>query len=241
MLVRLRGAAFWLAGAALLSSPTFVSAQACSPELQAQIRLTGTIYDDRHPERSLAILGGAAARKAVYRCGSRWGQLQILEVHPRAVLVASATDGPCWLRMTRPARISSSPAAPPVRPARRNAFSSTELEHSIQKVQSNVYRVDRSLLERAFSRASALASSTRTRTIQQHGAAVGLMFTRIASGGLFESLGLKRGDTLKTLNGFQVASVEGMLEAKTQLTSAPRLSLALVRGGRQMTIEYRLY
>ena len=240
MLVRLRGPAFWLACAALLSCPTLASAQACSPELQAQVRLTGTIYDDRHPERSLAILGGSSARKAVYRCGSRWGQLQILEVHPRAVLVASASDGPCWLRMTRPAARPGTPAPPP-RTTRRNAFSSTELEHSIQKVQSNVYRVDRSLLERAFSRASALAGSTRTRTIQQHGAAVGLMLTRIASGGLFESLGLKRGDTLKTLNGFQVASVEGMLKAKTQLTAAPRLSLALVRGGRQMTIEYRLY
>ena len=239
MLVPLQGPAFWLACAALLSSPALASAQACGPELQAQVRLTGTIYDDRHPERSLAILGGPSARRAaVYRCGSRWGQLQILEVHPRAVLVASSSDGPCWLRMTRTAR-TSTPA--PARPARRNAFSSTELEHSIQKVQSNVYRVDRSLLERAFSRAGALAGSTRTRTIQQHGAAVGLMLTRLAAGGLFEAIGLKRGDMLKTLNGFQVASLEGMLKAKTQLTEAPRLSLALVRGGRQLTIEYRLY
>lgn len=239
----MRSPAIWLGVAALLGSPALARAQACSPELQAQVRLSGTIYDDRHPERSLVILTAASARKAaVYRCGSRVGQLRILEVHPRAVLVNSETDGPCWLRMTKPGRTSA-----PVRPAnarppsaRRNAFSTTELEHAIQKLQSNVYRVDRSLLERALARASELSRSTRTRVIQQHGATVGLVLTAIASDGLLEHLGLKRGDMLKTLNGFQVASIDGMLKAKTQLSSAPRLSLALVRGGSQMTIEYRM-
>jgi general secretion pathway protein C len=219
--------------------------EACSRELQAQLQLRGTIYDDRHPERSFVILGGASSRKAaVYRCGSRWGYLRILEVHPRAVLVSSDAHAPCWLRMTRVSRGAAARPSPPARAnlprARRGAFSSTELEQSIQKLQTNVYSVDRSLMDRAIARASKISRSTRTRVVQQHGNTVGLMLTRIASGGLFAHLGLKRGDMLKTINGFQLASIDGMLKAKAQLSSASRLSLAVVRRGRPMTIEYRV-
>jgi general secretion pathway protein C len=138
----------------------------------------------------------------------------------------------------------STAPAPPVRVNRvrrsRTAFSSDELEQSIERLQTGVYRVDRTLLERAFARAPRIARATRARTVQGHGSPVGLSLTRIPAGGLFEHLGLKRGDILKTVNGYQIASMDGMLSARTQLASASRLSLALVRGGRPMTLEYRI-
>jgi type II secretory pathway component PulC len=218
---------------------------ACRPELQAALRLSGTVYDERHPELSLAILGAPSTRKtAVYRCGSRWGSLHILEVRPRAVLVSTETEDPCWIPLTRPSASPPAPrAAPPARASShrsRTAFTSDELEQSIQRVQPGVYRVDRTLLERAMSRAAQIARTTRTRTITSHGSPVGLALTRIASDGLFEHLGLKRDDLLKTVNGFQVASVDGMLSARTQLASASRLSLSLVRAGKPVTLEYRM-
>jgi hypothetical protein len=217
----------------------------CSPELQAAVRLGGTIYDGRHPDRSLAILGTPSTRKmAVYRCGSRWGYIEILAVRPRAVLLSTESDPPCWLQMTRPNTPTPPPAragAPaPTKHRSRIAFSSDELEQSIRMIQPGVYRVERALLERAFKRATEIARTTRTRTIQAHGSVVGLSLTRIPSGGLFERLGMKRGDVLKTVNGFQIGSLDGMLKARTQLGSAPRLSLAFVRDGKPMTFEYRI-
>jgi hypothetical protein len=217
----------------------------CRPELQASIRLSGTVYDTRHPERSLAIMGAPSThRMAVYRCGSRWGDLQILAVRPRAVLLSTESDAPCWLPMTRPN--NPAPPARPTPPPRarthrsRTAFSSDELEQSIQRIQPGVYRVDRTLLDRAFARAAQIARTTRTRTVEAHGSPVGIALTRIPSGGLLEHLGMKRGDLLKTVNGFQIASIDGMLKARTQLAPASRLSVALVRDGKPMTIEYRL-
>lgn len=215
----------------------------CGSALQAEMRLSGTVYDNRRPERSLAILGSPAPRRstAVYRCGSRIGAYRLLEVHPRAVLLSAEQGAPCWLRMTRVPAPKPRAPAPRRSPRRSGAFTSEELDRSIQQLQPSVYRVERGLIDRAIGRASTLARTTRMRPVQQHGVAVGLALQRLPKDGLLAKLGLRRGDVLKTLNGFQIASLDGMLRARSQLTSAPRLSLALVRGGQQLTIEYRLH
>jgi hypothetical protein len=221
--------------------------EACGSQLQAQLRLSGTVYDDRHPERSLAILGPPASRATgVYRCRSRIGAYRLLDVHPRAVLLDVHNENPCWLRLTRPnqpTQVASRPAQRDRNPARlrRTAFSSDELEQGIQTIRPGVYRVDRGLIERAITRAAALARGMRTRTIQQHGASVGVSLLQIPSGGLLEGLGMRRGDLLKTINGFQIASADGLLRARTQLSSAQRLSLSLVRSGQPMTLEYNVH
>lgn len=217
----------------------------CRPELQASIRVSGTVYNARHPERSLAILGPPHSKKAgLYRCGARWGFLRLLEVRPRAVLIGTESDAPCWVPISRP--------PPPPRPSAaaahrsrprysRSAFTSEELEQSIQRVQRGVYRVDRTLLERALARAGRIARTTRARVVQAHGSPVGLALRRIPAHGLFAQLGLKRGDVLKTVNGYQIASVDELLSARTKLASASRLSLSLVRGGTPMTLEYHVH
>jgi hypothetical protein len=228
--------------------PAIPRPSACQPELQSQIRLSGTVYDARHPDRSLAILGvQSSPATAVYRTGSRFGHLELLEVRTHAVLLSSETDSPCWLKMARPSPNAPPPApAAPAEPtadakrARRKAFTGEELEKGIQRIGPGVYRVERSMLDRALARAPKLARTTRTKTVKRHGTPVGLSLTRIESGGLFEHLGLKPGDVLRTVNGFDVASVDGMLSARTQLGSAPSLSLALMRGGQPMTLEYRV-
>lgn len=226
---------------------------ACHTEMQAQIRVAGTVYDARHPERSMALIGAASSpATGVYRTGSRYGQLELLEIRPHAVLLSSnREETPCWLKMMRP-----NPNAPPPPPAaapeeqaqpdgkkkkeRKKAFTTEELAQSIQQLGPGVYQVQRSLLERALARAPKLAKTTRTKSVKRDGKRVGLTLTKMESGGLFEHLGLKKGDTLKTVNGFDMASVDGMLSARTQLSKAPRLSLALVRGGQPMTLEYRV-
>jgi len=215
----------------------------CGAEFQSRVRLSGTLYNARHPERSMAMLGAASSREtAVYRTGSSIGDYRLLEVRPRAVLLGTEHDSPCWLRM---ARVSPRAPEPPresrKKKSQRTAFSREELDQSIQRLRDDVYRVDRKLIEQAIARAAILAKRTRTRTVQDHGVPVGLSLVRIPGSGLLSALGLRRGDVLKTLNGLQVASLDGMLRARTQLASAPRLSLALLRDGRQITLEYQLH
>jgi type II secretory pathway component PulC len=222
----------------------------CQPEMQARIRIAGTVYDARHPERSMVMLGAASSpNTAVYRQGSRYGSLELLEVRPHAVLLSSDHEAsPCWLRMMRPDPNAATPAhsasaaAPKAESKRESnkAFSEEELQQGIRQLGPGVYQVSRSILEHALARAPKLARTTRTKTVKKNGTAVATTLARIERGGLFEHLGLKKGDVLKTVNGFDMSSVDGLLSARTQLGSAKRLSLALTRGGQPMTLEYRV-
>jgi type II secretory pathway component PulC len=196
----------------------------------------------------MALLGAAMSPVALYRSGARVGGVQLLEIRPHAVLLSSdAEESPCWLKMERPNPNAPAPAPaapPPEKPKskkdRKKAFTTEELQRGIQQIGPGIYRVDRNVLNQALARVPKLAKTTRTKTVKRNGQAVGMSLHRIEEGGLFEHLGLKRGDVLKTVNGFDFSSIDGVLSAKTQLTTAPRLSLSLTRQGHPMTLEYRV-
>lgn len=220
--------------------------EACEGSMQDQIRLSGTIYDPKRPERSFAILGKRSeSGTAVYRSGARIGTLELLEVHPRAVLLDSEEGAPCWLRMT-PVNRSTQPERPIAEQkkkkprAKGNVFSKEELEQKVRKLGDGKYRVERSLLQRALESAPALARRTRTKVVQRGGAAVGVSLRRLPRDGLLSHLGFKRGDVIRTVNGISFGNLDGVLKARTQLTSAPRLSVALLRNGKPVTLEYQV-
>jgi type II secretory pathway component PulC len=232
----------------IVQAPMVHRPSACDAE-QNLVRLAGTVYDARHPERSMAMIGPVGSTvTSVYRAGSRYGGFELLEVRPHAVLLTrDREDSPCWLKMMRPNPNApppvpaAAPAPPPVdKKERRKAFTNEELTQNIQQLGPGVYRVNRTMLDLALARAPKLARTTRTKTVKQHGMPTGMALRSIESGGLFEHLGLKKGDVLKTVNGFDMSSVDGMLSARTQLSSAPHLSLALTRGGQPVTLEYRV-
>jgi type II secretory pathway component PulC len=231
----------------IVRAPAVERPGTCRPELQTHIRVAGTMYNERHPERSMVLLGAATSPVALYRSGARVAGVQLLEIRPHAVLLSSdAEESPCWLKMERPNPNAPAPvpAAPPEKPKskkdRKKAFTTEELQRGIQQIGPGIYRVDRNVLNQALARVPKLAKTTRTKTVKRNGQAVGMSLHRIEEGGLFEHLGLKRGDVLKTVNGFDFSSIDGVLSAKTQLTTAPRLSLSLTRQGHPMTLEYRV-
>jgi hypothetical protein len=231
----------------IVRAPAVARPGTCRPELQTYIRVAGTMYDERHPERSMALLGVAVSPTALYRTGARLADLQLLEIRPHAILLSSdAEESPCWLKMERPNPNAPAPPAarPPEQPKskkdRRKAFTTEELQRGIQQIGPGIYRVDRNVLNQALARVPKLAKTTRTKTVKRNGQAVGMSLHRIEEGGLFEHLGLKKGDVLKTVNGFDFSSIDGVLSAKTQLTTAPRLSLSLTRQGHPVTLEYRV-
>lgn len=64
------------------------------------------------------------------------------------------------------------------------------------------------------------------------------MFDGIATGSLMDVLGLQDGDVPRTVNGYDVATIEGVLAARTALGSATSLTVVVQRGSRSPTLEY---
>ncbi len=65
----------------------------------------------------------------------------------------------------------------------------------------------------------------------------GLELARTPSGGILEKLGLRRGDVLHSINGFDVTDPQKMLEGYGRLPHAERITVAFSRGGQAMAID----
>jgi general secretion pathway protein C len=72
------------------------------------------------------------------------------------------------------------------------------------------------------------------------GKAVGFKLFSIRPGSIYERLGIKNGDVITRINGFDLNSPEKALEIYSKLREAPRIYLELERGSVPLTLTYRL-
>ncbi|MFS8065653.1 MAG: hypothetical protein ACMG6S_04695, partial [Byssovorax sp.] len=57
---------------------------------------------------------------------------------------------------------------------------------------------------------------------------------------LLGTLGLKTGDQVKAINGFELSDPQKALEAYSRLRSADNLSLTIQRAGKDATIDFHI-
>lgn len=100
------------------------------PWCKTDVRLSGAVYNARHPERSFALVQVRKNEHAgLVRVGSSLGAFRILAIEPRGILLRS-TDGQCWLRLVGDptARATN---APPARRAKLNKQAARHKESGV--------------------------------------------------------------------------------------------------------------
>ncbi|WP_437809249.1 type II secretion system protein GspC [Sorangium sp. So ce1078] len=110
-----------------------------------------------------------------------------------------------------------------------------EIASKIRKISDTEFRVERSALGAILERQSDLMRSVRI--APEPG---GVKLARIRSGSLLEMLGLKTGDKLASINGFDLSDVPKALEAYARLTTANHVALSITRDGKPMTIDFHI-
>lgn len=215
------------------------------PACATEVRLSGTVYDAAHPERSFALLHLAPKGWGeVYREGASIRGLEIQTIEPEGVLMRGET-GSCWLNITRMPGKKQSRGIVARTPPRHftltsSTFSPAELGQAIRATGPHAYDIERSLIDRAIGRAPQLVRSTRFDQVQHHGAVAGLELRGFAKNGLLARLGLMRGDVLKSLNGVPLTNVDNERLAQKLVESTPRLSLLVMREGQPLTLDYHV-
>lgn len=140
-------------------------------------------------------------------------------------------------RKAAKARATGKPEAP-ARP-RRGALPE-EIASRIQRVSETEFNVDRAAVDMILEQQASLLRTARITPIQKDGQVTGLQLNRIRSGTLLDTVGLKDGDTLRAINGFELTDPQRALEAYARLRSANRLSLAFERDGKPMTLDFNI-
>lgn len=213
--------------------------QAC----EGSVRLVASMFSVKDPEWSFASLSLGSGSPLLYRIGSAVESKKVHAIYPEAVLLKASNGSLCSLTMFK------SPNQPPPKPAAPNALAEAaapssaadaELDQGIKQVSDTKYTVRRSLVDKLLQNQGELMRSARVVPHEENGRVVGVKLYGIRKSSLFGKLGLQNGDMLRTINGFDMGSPDSALEAYAKLRSASNLSLALVRRGNAVTMEYNI-
>ncbi|MEM9728717.1 MAG: type II secretion system protein GspC [Myxococcota bacterium] len=219
------------------------SAPDCS---NSSLRLVGCVVSPNNPTWSFAAIAGTEGKTMLYREGSTVDGSQVLAVRSSSVVMQSGA-GACELSMFAPEAeqpkpkitIPSSPASK--RRSDRNAgLTEDDLESGIEKISDTKFNIQRSMVDKVLANQGAIMKTARVIPHEENGRIVGMKLYGIRRTSLLGKLGIRNGDMLRTINGFDMTSPDTALEAYSRLRTADQLSLAVKRQNKEMTIEYNV-
>ncbi len=117
----------------------------------------------------------------------------------------------------------------------------TGLASQIHKISDTEYTIEKRALEAIVSRQAELMGSLRITPVRGEGGEVtGLRVRGVKPDSVLGTLGVKDGDQLQRINGYDLANPQSALEAYSKLQNADKLVLSLGRGGKPMDIALRV-
>ena len=233
--------------------PVVVDPNAPPPPCEGSIRLVGALVNARHPEWSFASIAGPDGKALLYRAGMSIEGREIMGIGMDQVFMRPSSGSLCTLAMFAPPQAGEAPrvAAAPSTPAavvRRGGeeesdeggISSSDMEAGINRVSDTEFTVARGLVDQLLENQAELMRTARIIPHQEGGRTVGVKLYGIRRNSLLGRLGLQNGDMLRTINGYDMTSPDSALEAYSRLRGANNLTVAVVRRGQAMNIDYNI-
>lgn len=114
------------------------------------------------------------------------------------------------------------------------------IDNGVKKIDDNTFEIDKSLVEKALANPMALAKGARVVPAVKNGKPDGFKLYAIRPSSVYSKLGLTNGDTLQSINGFELTSADKALEVYTKLREATQLEVEITRRGKPMTFKYSI-
>lgn len=220
------------------SEPTPLADGQMPPPCDGSTRLVAAIYQPRTPEWSFASLSTGSGSPLLYRLGNQVDGKEIDSVYPEAVFLKQSNGSLCSLTLFKPPNAPKAP--PPVAAKPAEAPAKEAGDEGIRQQSDTKYQVQRSLVDKLLTNQAELMRSARVVPHEENGRTVGVKLYGIRRSSLLGKLGIQNGDMLRTINGFDMSSPDTALEAYAKLRTASNLSVALVRRGAAVTMEYQI-
>ncbi len=107
-----------------------------------------------------------------------------------------------------------------------------EIGDKIHKISDTQFQVERSAVPQIIQNYAQLAAGLRTRPTKD-----GVRLSGIKANSILSTLGMKNGDVLKSINGYDMGDQDKALEAYAKLKTASKLTIVLDRGGSPTTLD----
>ena len=114
------------------------------------------------------------------------------------------------------------------------------IDNGIKKIDDNTYEIDKALVDKVLANPMAVAKGARIVPAVKNGKPDGFKLYAIRPSSVYAKLGLTNGDTLQSINGFELTSADKALEVYTKLREATSLEMEVMRRGKPVTLKYTI-
>lgn len=114
------------------------------------------------------------------------------------------------------------------------------IDTGIKKIDETTFEIDRALVEKVTSNPMAFMKGARVVPHMKNNKPEGLKLYAIRPTSPYAKLGLTNGDTLQSINGFELTSMDKGLEIYSKLREASHLEVEVIRRGKPMTLKYTI-
>src|SRR5262245_61306166 len=114
------------------------------------------------------------------------------------------------------------------------------IDAGVKKIDDTHYEIDKSLVDKVLANPMGVAKGARVVPAVKDGKPDGFKLYAIRPTSVYAKLGLTNGDTLQSINGFELTSADTALEVYTKLREATRLQVEVTRRGKPMTLTYSI-
>ena len=115
-----------------------------------------------------------------------------------------------------------------------------EIAKKITRVSDTEFNIERSAVDQILEKQASLFRRVKLRPVRDGDKVTGLRISRVRRGTLFETIGIKNGDELRSINGFDLTNPQRALEAYGRLRTANKLKLSVSRNGTPVNIEFNI-
>lgn len=116
----------------------------------------------------------------------------------------------------------------------------TSIDNGIKKIDDNNYEIDKALVDKILANPMAVAKGARVVPAVKNGKPDGFKLYAIRPSSVYSKLGLTNGDTIQSINGFELTTADKALEVYTKLREATSLEMEVTRRGKPVTLKYQI-
>ena len=114
------------------------------------------------------------------------------------------------------------------------------IDSGIKKIDDTTFEVDRALIDKLLANPLAASKGARVTPSIKNGKPNGIKLYAIRPSSIYSKLGLSNGDTIHSINGFELDSLDKGLEVYQKVKDASGLQVSVTRRGKPVTLNYSI-
>ncbi len=114
------------------------------------------------------------------------------------------------------------------------------VEEGVNKISDTEFEIDKKVVDKVLENPMSVARGARIVPSIKNGKNNGFKLYAIRPSSVYAKLGLMNGDTIHSINGFDLTSPDKALEVYTKVREATSLSVTATRRGKPVTLNYSI-